>query len=219
MGRARVVVVAALVVTAVLPDVAAAQGQPLAVLTAITKALSDAAEAVGKFAESLEKATRAGLRTYDLVAARRAADRLKEIGGRAAALPMEQRVLVLDPLQAYLRDARQALDLGAPLPDAEPRWAKATAHIDEILPKVQSLLSDVRAAQSDFVDPAPYNALVAALGGRSLILGQLRGLSPPRSREEVAQLQGLHERYVELIAQLGRANAALEQYIVKATSP
>jgi hypothetical protein len=39
------------------------------------------------------------------------------------------------------------------------------------------------------------------------------------SLEELAQLQGLHGRYVELLDQLGRANFALAQYIGKATSP
>jgi len=196
-----------------------AQSQPLAVLTAIAKALSDAAEAVGKFAESLEKATRAGLRTYDLVAARRAADRLKEIGGRAAMLPMEQRIVVLDPLETYLRDATEALDRGAPLVDAVARWSRATARLDEVVPKVESLLNDVQAARPEFIDPQPYNAFVAALGGRRVILGELRRLPAPRTREEVAQLRALHDRYVELIGQLGRANFALERYIARATSP
>ncbi len=69
------------------------------------------------------------------------------------------------------------------------------------------------------MDPKPYNAFLAALGGRRLILGELRRLPAPQSREELAQLQGLHGRYVELLDQLGRANFALAQYIGKATSP
>ncbi len=212
-------VLGALLVISLVLRVPPAQSQPLVVLTAVAKVLSDAAEPVGKFAESLEKATRAGLRTYDLVAARRAADRLKEIGGRAAMLPMEQRIAVLDPLETYLKDATAALDRGAPLADAGERWSRATARLDEVVPKVESLLNDVQAARPDFIDPQPYNAFLAALGGRRLILSELRHLSAPRSREDLAQLKGLHDRYSELIDQLGRANFALAQYIGKATSP
>lgn len=198
-----------------------ARGQAPATFTAITTALTSAAQAIGALVENLEKATRSGLRTYDLVAARRASEALRAISGQAAALPGEQRMLVLDPLDEYLQAANAALKRGAPLPPAEAsrRWTAATGRLEQIVPKVEGLLADVKAAAPSFVDPQPYNAFVAALGGRRLVLAELKKLPPPRTREDVARLQTLHDRYAELLAQLARANTALEQYIVKSTAP
>ena len=216
---AAMLITAALVCASGMPAGRAVHGQGLATLTTIATALTSAAEAVGTFAESLEKATRAGLRTYDIVAARRAAESLRAISGKAAALPGEQTILILDPLDQYLRDATDALKRKRPLPDASKRWARATARLEEVVPKVEGLLADVKAARPEFVDPQPDNAFVAALGGRQLILTELRQLPPPTSSQDVARLQTLHDRYAELIGQLGRANAALEQYILKSTTP
>jgi hypothetical protein len=194
---------------------------PAATFTAVTTALTSAAQAIATFVENLEKATRAGLRTYDLVAARRAADVLRAIGARAAPLPGEQAVLVVDPIEQYLTAANAALKRGAPLPltEATKRWAGVNARLDQVVPKVEGLLAEVKAAAASFVDPKPYNAFLAALGGRQLVLAELRKMPPPRSREETTQLQTLHDRYQELITQLQRANAALEDYIARSTTP
>lgn len=217
--RAAIAVVVTVACASGMPLPHAVHGQGLATLTTVATALSSAAEAIGKFAESLEQATRAGLRTYDIVAARRAAESLRAISGKAATLPGEQTILVLDPLEQYLTDATEALKRKRPLPDAATRWARATARLDEVVPKVEGLLADVKAARPEFVDPQPYNAFVAALGGRQLVLKELRQLPPPTSSQDVARLQTLHDRYADLLGQLGRANAALEQYILKSTTP
>jgi hypothetical protein len=66
---------------------------PLAAVSDTVGAFADTADMLGNFAESLKKKG-GGVRAYDVVAGRRAADRLREIGREAAMLPRAPGVLI-----------------------------------------------------------------------------------------------------------------------------
>jgi hypothetical protein len=98
----------------------------------IAAALGDTAAVVGKFAESLGKGPGAGVPAYERVAARRAADRLREIGRQAAILPIAQSGSLVDAVERTSRTAwrlfeREALLAERGLREAVSVWSTGSA--------------------------------------------------------------------------------------------
>jgi hypothetical protein len=113
----------------------ATQVVPLATAVVdIAAALGDTAAVVGKFAESLRKGPGAGVPAYERVAARRAADRLREIGRQAAILPMAQPSSLVDAVErsgraAWERFEREAVLAERRLRGAVSVWSTGSARV------------------------------------------------------------------------------------------
>jgi hypothetical protein len=105
MARLSVVITLLLILVTQPPQIS-----PLAAVVDIAAALGETADVVIKFAESLGKGPGAGVRAYDLVAGRRAADRLREIGRQTAMLSVEQPVALIAPLERYVKERWRAFE-------------------------------------------------------------------------------------------------------------
>lgn len=190
----------AVAVAIITPGRTVAQGK-IVILREIVDVIGAAAESLAKVAVSFEKAVAAGVRTYDLFAARNAEERLFELRARTGHLVAAQQVVVFDNISDYLTD---------PTPDT---WKLVQDKLTTIFAEVTGVLSDLREEDSAFVATDAYQAMVVALHSRSSLIVKLRSLPPPTEPEELDVLREARDRYGNLIQNLRRANDALAAYL------
>ena len=186
--------------------------QALVVLSAVAKALSDAAASLDKFADGLTKLVKLG----DFVGlpvseAKRAQQRLLEMRGRTTQLVITQMRTFEDDgaLANYIALAKQ----GASAADLSARWERLGDSLSELIARVAELLRDVASERSGFVTDPAYKEFLQVLQARVSILERLRKMPAPTTSEEIRELEVVRDKYNILIARLDRANDALAEYI------
>jgi len=207
----RLLVTVILAISIALVPVQESAGQGLATLAAIAKALSDAAASVDKFADGLTKLVKLGDTVgFRLSEAKRAEARLTNIRARTTQLLVAQRTVLIENLDGYINKVRaQKLDRAS----ASPSWNAVLDDVSDVLVQVKTLLGDVKNERSDFVNEDAYAEFLEALEGRAAILGRLREVPPPVTEGELSDLEGVRDKYQVLMSSLGRANAALAEFI------
>jgi hypothetical protein len=176
-------------------------------------AINAAAGVVKTFAESIQGALKAGIETYDLIAARSDERRLKNILATSIVLVTEQHGLVFHDIDFFMKNPGR---LG---------WIGIIDHIITIMEKVDKLLERIEKERSDFILEESYREFIQLLHRRKIYLNQLSrsgffSLSPlhgPYSltRYEIDELKDFLRTYQGMIESLKLANAALAEYIKK----
>lgn len=198
------VIVAVLSLTLVIilsPPRVNAQG--LGTLLALGKLLTESAKAVEVFAVAVERLLESGTRVYDLIAARKAESRLKEISAQTSILIGVQSVRVVDRIDRYLAQ---------PTPE---NWKRFQDGLPDVLRLVNDLLQDVQKERSGFIveQQAAFEEFVASLSRRHSLLTELLATPAPQSKEEIDALRLVREQYAQLMNSLRRANRAISIYV------
>lgn len=171
-------------------------------LAGAAKVLETAIGSVKSFAESLRDAVKAGYQTIDIVSARRAQKRLKNVLVEVNDLVIQQGIIFRPVTEKKVR-----------VPDA-PRWAKLREELKDLLKRVEELLAEVRAERSDVVTDDAHRMLLETLAGRQAALTRILEMEqPPTSDEEVAAFRSFVTHYVNLIVTMRQATTALAGYI------
>src|SRR5262249_53888169 len=143
-------------------------GQALTVLTALAKAISDAAASFDKFADGLWKLAKLG----DFVGlpvseAERAQQRLQGIRARTVGLTEVQRGIFIQNLEVYIVSANG----GAPADELSKAWDGGIRNeISDLLRVVETLLKDLENERSGFVNTPAYKEFVSVLSARVSLL-------------------------------------------------
>jgi hypothetical protein len=194
--------------------------QPLVILTALAKALSDAAASVDKFADGLTKLAKLG----DFVGlpigeAKRARQRLLNMRARTTRLIGQQQQVFPGQdeggeslIERYIAAATPGASPPFPSPPP-PQWGDVRAAISNLVRQVAELLRDVESERSGFVAEPTYKEFVEVLRARVSILQRLQNMPAPVTSEEIRELAIVRDRYAALIERLDRANDALAEYI------
>ena len=179
----------------------AGQAQTLDALAKLAGLLEKAGDIIANLANGIEEANAAGLRIYDTHEARAAYDRLLDLRTDILVLPMVQRALVLDPIDAYLE---------APSTEA---WAEVQANLEQVLAKVVDIEGRLIEERSDFVLHPDFPELLNVVTARRGLLVKLMALEPPETEPELEALRQVRERYARLVEALDRLRQRLDDYL------
>lgn len=180
-----------------------AEAQPaVGVFGAIAVAAGQGADALGKFADSLDKFTRVAMKIHDTLATRRDKKRLKDLSKRFVWLEVEKRD-IYDSIQQYLEQR------------SSPTWSDIASRIPRATEEVVRLIEDLKKEGSDFVVEVPdaYRDLIYGLGVKQRILERLRTSASPTSSGEMKELKQLAVALDKEIRSIERASDALAKYV------
>jgi hypothetical protein len=188
--------------------------QALVVLTAVAKALGDAAASLDKFADGLTKLVKLGdFVGLPISEAKRAHQRLLEMRGRTTQLVIKQMRVFEGDDPGGLTDYIALAKRGASAADLSARWERIGDSLSELMARVAELLRDVESERSGFVTDPAYKEFLQVLQARVSILKRLEQMPAPTTNEEIRELESVRDRYITLIARLDKANDALAEYI------
>jgi hypothetical protein len=197
---------------------AQAQGSAVFRLAELGKALGDAAEAVGKLADSIAKIVGLGSTAWDHVSVRRTRSRLIALSAGISQVRQSQTV-VISSLEDYisarrgdLRSGNVTLSRGARA-EYESAWKYLTDRIGSILLDVKSLLKSVEDERSDFVLSDEYNELIQLFGQRIDLLSKLRAIPAPLNKNDIDSLDIVTKNYEKLHLNLRVALKNVNNYI------
>ena len=189
--------------------------QPLVILAAVAKALSDAAASVDKFADGLTKLAKLG----DFVGlpvgeAKRAQQRLLDMRARSTQVVVQQMPIFQgdnpgESLNDYIMNAKS----GASPAMLAARWDNVRAALAKLVGQVAGLLQDMENERSGFVNEPAYKEFLQVLRARVSLLQQLQEMPAPTTSDEIRELEVVRDKYNVLITRLDRANDALAEYI------
>lgn len=173
---------------------------PLDSMTEVSEALEAAGTGLEKLVAAVQQLVASGVRGFDIVVARRAASRLRNISALGTRLGITQRA-VLDEIEGYLQHPDPA------------KWLKVTEELQEILVAVTEVFSMVQRERSEFVAEPAYELLMSTLYSRSLVVSGLIDLPAPKSAHELEELAVVHDKYRNLLDQLRIARNELNEYL------
>jgi hypothetical protein len=178
-------------------------------LSALGKALGDAADAIGKLGDSVAHLASLGQQGWDAVSARTTRNRLRDISARLTILSQYQNVRVIENLDEYIREAQLA-----PSPYLlQSSWSHLLKGLVSTLGDVKALLGDLEKERSDLVTQSVYQDLIETLGNRASLLDRLLDSPAPTSPQEIQSLQVASANYKTLRENLLKAIQAINTYI------
>lgn len=181
----------------------------VAAIAAVVVLVANAGDALSKISKGFRDLITAGSDAYSFSAAVRERDRLKLLSKDLRELTQGSNVMLVQSIDYYIAMARRK----RPEPEVEAAWTLVASHVDQTLISVTRLLEDVKQEKGDFVLMPAYESLLATLTSRSITLGRLKSIDAPTSKEELAQLELLSEKYRIFIANAREATNQLNEYI------
>ena len=187
-------------------------------LRALSDLLATAADSIAKFGDSIAHIVSLGTRAYDEVSARRVRVRVKDISARLVNVHRVSNASIYSGIEGYIAKARQH---HASLVSNEPSnpkslqtsWSEFVRVLPIPLEQISELLGDVSRERSDLVFENSYGEVLAALNSRVGIIQDLMNLPPPTTPQEIEALEQVLSQYDRLRRDLGRASAALADYL------
>jgi hypothetical protein len=177
------------------------------------KALSDAADAIGKLGDSIAHLAALGAKGWDAVSARRTRDRLIDISARLSVLSRAQ-VVMLRNIDEYI--TQYCTDSGCVSSfEAQDSWEALVDGVTGITNDVSVLLVDLENERSGLVTEDVYQDLIGTLQDRKEALSVVRLSLAPSSAADLRALRYASRAYRILIANLQAAIKALNTYIQK----
>ncbi len=166
------------------------------------KLLETAAQLVKTVTEAIRDAIKASLDTADLISARKAETRLRNMYLRAGSLCRQQGIFLMPAAEKYIT-----------VPTGE-HWHIVRRQIESVLNEVEPLLSDLAQERGNFVLEPTYMALVETMKQRQVALeGVLTLPSPPTSPENLEKFKEFLKKYVILIRDLQQLELAVAAYL------
>ncbi|UFS70181.1 hypothetical protein LPW11_20190 [Geomonas sp. RF6] len=170
--------------------------------TGAAELIDSAARIIKTFTEGLRDALKASIETVDLVSARTAQNRLREVHRRALFLVNRQGLMLMPSAEKYTQ-----------IPTAE-NWRAVREEIVGTLKEVEALSGDLMALRGDFLLEETYLGLLEAMTKREHALREVLEISePPTTPNEMGAFREFLKSYVVLVRELQHMNISLGGYI------
>ena len=187
-------------------------------LRALSDLLATAADSIAKFGDSIAHIVSLGTQAYDEVSARRVRVRVKDISARLVNVHRVSNASIYSGIEGYIAKARQHHASLVSNESSNPKslqtsWSEFVRVLPIPLEQISELLGDVSRERSDLVLENSYGEVLAALNSRVRIIQDLMNLPPPTTPQEIEALEQVLSQYDRLRRDLGRASAALADYL------
>lgn len=167
-----------------------------------SKLLETGVQLIKTLADGLRVKLIAGQETVDVISARKAESRLKNLYLLGTNSSSQQGVTFLPAAEEYVR-----------VPTIK-NWTEASSQIRTTLEQIEPLAKELLDEKSEFVLDGTYESLVNEMRQREPALKQVLELpSPPSPAKEAEALSDFLKKYVVLVRELQNLNYAVASFL------